>query len=250
MNVPLLKADSTSAGDPWFATTHWSVVLAAAQENSPLAKQALEQLCRSYWYPLYAYVRRRGYDVPDALDLTQAFFVHLLERGFPKGAARQRGKFRSFLLTALKYFLADEWDKLRAEKRGGGRTPVSLDAQDAEERYRLEPVDRMDAEKIFERRWATTLLNRVLERLQEEFAQAGKARVFEQLQPYLLGEKSAVTYAEVGAKLEMTEGAVKVAVHRMRQRYRELFREEIAHTVAEPGEVEDEMRHLFAAISG
>lgn len=152
------------------------------------------------------------------------------------------------LLSALKHFLADEWDKLRAGKRGGGRAPVFLDAAGGEARYRLEPVDRMDAERIYERRWAITLLNHVLERLQDEFAQAGKDRLFEHLQPWLLGEKSAVTYAEVAATLATTEGAVKAAVHRMRQRYRELFREEVAQTVAAPGEVEEEMRHLFAVI--
>jgi len=233
-----------------FATTHWSVVLAAGARDSPQANAALETLCRTYWYPSYAYLRRQGHDAPDAEDLTQAFFAHLLERGFPKGVTPTRGRFRSFLLTALKHFLADEWDKLRAEKRGGGRPTVSLDAAHAEARYRLEPVDRLDAERLYERRWAITLVNRVLDRLQGEFAQAGKTHVFEQLQPSLLGEKSAITYAEVAATLAMTESAVKVTVHRMRQRYRELFREEVTHTVAEPGEVEDEMRHLFAVISG
>jgi len=231
-----------------FATTHWSVVLAAGQQESPQVAEALEQLCRIYWYPLYAYVRRRGYGHEDAQDLTQAFFARFLEKRYLHLADATRGKFRSFLLTALKHFLADEWDKLRAEKRGGERVPVFLDDPNLEARYHLEPVDRMDAERIYERRWAITLLNQVLDHLAGEFARAGKTRVFEQLQPLLLGEKSAVTYAAIAAELELTESAVKVTVHRMRQRYRKLFREEIEHTVADSGEVDEEMRHLLAVI--
>jgi len=246
----MVPEDRQVTAGHWFATTHWNVVVAAASSASSEAQAALEELCRIYWEPIYAYVRRRGHDVVDAQDLTQGFFAHLLERGFPKGLTPAKGKFRSFLLTALKHFLADEWDRLRAEKRGGARAAVSLDAARAEARYCLEPVDRLDAERLYERRWAITLLDRVLDRLQDEFAQAGKSRVFEQLQPFLLGDKSTLTYAEVAATLAMTETAVKVAVHRLRQRYRELFREEIAHTVEEPGEVEEEMRHFLAVISG
>jgi DNA-directed RNA polymerase specialized sigma24 family protein len=232
-----------------FATTHWSVVLAAGQEDTPQSASALEQLCRTYWYPLYAYVRRQGYDVADAQDLTQGFFVHILSRGFLKRATPAKGKFRSFVLGALRYFLADEWAKLQAQKRGGGLTPVFLDAQTAEARYRLEPVDLMDAEKLFERRWATTLLDRVLERLEEEFAKAGRKLVYDQLRGVLLGEKGSATYAEIAAASQRTEGAVKVAVCRLRERYRELFREEVAQTVAEPSEVNDEVRHLFAVLT-
>ncbi|MCX6929466.1 MAG: sigma-70 family RNA polymerase sigma factor [Verrucomicrobia bacterium] len=236
-------------GQPLFATTHWSVVLAAAHEEIPEAAAALERLCRTYWYPLYAYVRRQGYEVADAQDLTQGFFAHILPRGFLKRASPAKGKFRSFVLGALKYFLADEWAKLQAQKRGGGLAPVFLDAQTAEARYRLEPVDLMDAERLFERRCATALLDRVLERLEEEYSTSGRKSVFEQLRGCLLGEKSSATYAEIAAASQMTEGAVKVAVHRLRQRYRELFREEVAQTVEEPSEVNDEVRHLFAVLT-
>lgn len=236
-------------GGSWFATTHWSVVWAACTKGSPESKAALEQLCGIYWDPIYAYLRRQGHDAPDAQDITQAFFAHLLEHKFPEGLRREKGKCRSYLLTALQHFLNDRADRLRAKKRGGGQMPVSLDAADSEARYRLEPVDNMDAEKLYERRWAITLLDHVLDRLQREFAGSGKASQFEQLQPFLLGEKAAVTYAEVAAMLATTEGAVKVAVHRMRRRYRELLRETVAGTVETRGEVEEEIQHLLAVIS-
>ena len=239
-----------AVAQPLFATTHWSVVLAAGQGDTPQSAAALEQLCRTYWYPLYAYVRRQGYEVADAQDLTQGFFAHILSRGFLKRASPAKGKFRSFVLGSLNYFLADEWAKLRAQKRGSGHAPVFLDAQTAEARYRLEPVDLMDAEKLFERRWATALLDRVLERLEEEFSKSGRKPVFDQLRAFLLGEKGSATYAEIAAASMMTEGAVKVAVHRLRQRYRELFREEVAHTVEQPSELNDEVRHLFSVLTG
>jgi RNA polymerase sigma-70 factor (ECF subfamily) len=238
-----------AVGQPLFATTHWSVVLAAAQEETPEAAAALERLCSTYWYPLYAYIRRQGYGIADAQDLTQGFFTHILSRRFLQRANREKGKFRSFIVGSLKFFLADEWAKLQAQKRGGGRTMVFLDAHTAEERYRLEPVELMDAEKLFERRWATALLDRVLERLEEEFSMAGRTPVFDQLRVFLLGEKGSATYAGIAAASQMTEGAVKVAVHRLRQRYRELFREEVGHTVEEPSEINDEMRHLFAVLT-
>ncbi len=243
------KGAPGAAAQPLFATTHWSVVLAAGQGDTPQSAAALERLCSTYWYPLYAYVRRQGYDVADAQDLTQGFFAHILSRGFLKRASPSKGKFRSFVLGSLKYFLADEWAKLQAQKRGGGRAPVFLDAQTAEARYRLEPADLMDAEKLFERRWATALLDRVLQRLEEEFSRAGRKPDFDQLRGFLLGEKGPVTYAEIAAASQTTEGAVKVTVHRLRHRYRELFREEVAHTVEEPSEVDDEMRHLFSVLT-
>ena len=242
-------ARTTPARSGTFATTHWSVVLAAADQERPEAVQALETLCRTYWYPLYAYVRRQGYDVADAQDLTQGFFAHILSRGFLKRASPSKGKFRSFVLWALKCFLADEWAKLQAKKRGGGLAPVFLDAQTAEARYRLEPADLRDPEKLFERRWATALLDRVLERLEEEFSNADRKRVFGELRVFLLGEKASASYAQVAASLQMTEGAVKVAVHRLRERYRELFREEVASTVEAPSEINDEVRHLFAVLT-
>ncbi len=248
----MLGQESTDApgavGQALFATTQWSVVLAAAKQETPEAA-ALERLCRTYWYPLYAYLRRQGYEIAAAQDLTQGFFTHILSRRFLQRASREKGKFRSFILGSLKFFLADELAKLQAQKRGGGRTLVFLDAQSAEERYRLEPVDLMDAERLFERRWAITLLDRVLERLEAEFLEAGKHRLFARLREFLLGDRGSATYKEVAEALGMTEGAIKVAVHRMRRRYRELFREEIAQTVAGPAEADEEMRHVFAAIS-
>ncbi len=238
-----------AVGQSLFATTQWSVVLAAASQESPEGSAALEELCRTYWYPIYVFIRRQGYEVADAQDLTQGFFAHIVSRSFLKRADPKKGRFRSFVLGALKYFLADELAKLQAQKRGGGRAPVFLDAQAAESRYRLEPVDRMDAEKHFERRWATALLDRVLERLDQEFSNTKRKRVFDELRVFLLGEKGSPTYAQVGAALQMTEGAVKVAVHRLRERYRELFREEVAHTLEDPGEINDEIRHLFSVLS-
>ena len=244
-----IEAAPGAVGQPLFATTHWSEVLAAGQGDTPQSAAALERLCSTYWYPLYVYVRRQGYDVADAQDLTQGFFAHILSRSFLRLASPAKGKFRSFILGSLKYFLADEWAKLQAQKRGGGHAPVFLDAQTAEARYCLEPVDSMDAERLFERRWATALLDRVLERLEEEFSKAGRQPVFDQLRGFLLGEKGSATYAEIAAASQMTEGAVKVAVHRLRQRYRELFREEVAHTVEEPSEINDEVRHLFSVLT-
>jgi RNA polymerase sigma-70 factor (ECF subfamily) len=241
--TPPLEADR-------FVTTHWSLVMAAGQRELPESAAALVTLCTTYWYPLYAFVRRQGYRPEDAQDLTQAFFAKLLEKNYVGDADRQRGKFRSFLLASLKHFLANEWDKARAQKRGGSRTFVALDAQTAETRYRLEPVDTMTADKIYERRWALTLLDEVLRRLREEYAAEGKGKLFDQLKVTLTGERSAIPYAGIGGQLGMSEGAVKVAVHRLRQRYREILRAEIAETVAGPGQVEEELRHLFAVLSG
>jgi RNA polymerase sigma factor (sigma-70 family) len=233
-----------------FTTTHWSVVLAASDATSPRAEMALAELCRTYWYPLYAFVRRKGNSPHDAEDLTQAFFARLLERNYVAQADRERGRFRTYLLAALTHFLADEWDKARRLKRGGGREIISFDAASAEERYRLEPVDQLDAAKLYERRWVTTLFERVLARLEEEFHGSGKSELFEQLKGSLLAEERGLSYSELGNQLGLKEDAVKQAVHRMRRRYRELFREEIAQTVAGPGEVEDELKHLFAVLSG
>jgi len=235
---------------PVFSTTHWSVVLRAGTTDSASAAPALEQLCRNYWYPLYAFVRRKGHSPHDAQDLTQAFFARLLEKNYVAQADRERGRFRTFLLAALTHFLADEWDKARRLKRGGGREVISFDAASAEERYRLEPIDQLDAAKLYERRWVTTLFDQVLARLEKEFRDSGKGGLFDQLKGSLLAEEPALSYAAVGAQLSLTESAVKQAVHRMRRRYGELFREEIAQTVAGPGEVEEELKHLFAVLSG
>jgi len=223
-----------------FAATRWTVVLAARRETSPQARVALEELCRQYWYPLYAYVRRSGYESHEAEDLTQEFFVRLLAKNYLAEVDPEKGKFRSFLLASLKHFLANEWDKARAQKRGGGRTFVSLDA---ETRYRQEPVDELTADKLLDRQWALALLEQVLGRLEAET----DPKQFAALKPFLTAEKEAIPYANVAGQLETSEGAVKVAVHRLRQRYRKLLREEIAHTVASPAEVDEEIRHLFAA---
>jgi len=241
------KADSSRALVGQFAATRWTVVLTAGQTASPQAGRALEELCRAYWYPLYAYVRRRGYDVHEAEDLTQEFFARLLAKNYLADVDRAKGKFRSFLLASLKHFLANEWDRAHAAKRGGGQLFLSLDTKTAETRYLSEPADELTAEKLLERQWALALLDQVLDRLQAEFVADGKAAQFEQLKVFLTEGKGSTSYASVAAKLGTTEGAVKVAAHRLRRRYRELLREEISHTVATPAEVEEEIRHLFAA---
>src|SRR5881396_1263721 len=204
-----------------FTTTHWSVVLAARDTASPHADAALAELCRTYWYPLYAFVRRKGHSPPDAEDLTQAFFARMLEKNYVAQADRERGRFRTYLLAALTHFLADEWDKARRLKRGGGREIISFDAASAEDRYRLEPIDQLDAAKLYERRWVTTLFDKVLARLEQEFSDSGKGALFDGLKSSLLAENSGSSYAELGARLGLRESAVKQAVHRMRLRYRE-----------------------------
>jgi RNA polymerase sigma-70 factor (ECF subfamily) len=225
------------------------VVLAAGHGDSTQARAALEELCRTYWYPLYAFVRRQGHGPAEAQDLTQEFLARLLARQDLAAVDRAKGKFRSFLLASLTHFLANEWDKARARKRGGGQAPVSLDAETAEARYRLEPADTMSADRVFERRWALTLLDQVLERLRAEAVAEGKGQRFEALKAALVGDEAALPYARIAARLGLSEGAVKVAVHRLRQRYRELLRAEIANTVAGPEQVDEELRHLFQALS-
>lgn len=238
------------AGEGKFALTRWSVVLAAGSNDSARARDALEKLCRIYWHPIFAFVRRQGHSPHDAQDLTQEFFARLLAKNYLGAADRSRGRFRSFLLASLKHFLANEWDKAGAQKRGGHQALIPINVQSAETSYALEPADEMTAEKIFERRWALTLLAQVLARLRAEFEQEGKEKLFEQLKATLTGERRTMAYAELGERLGMSEGALKVAVHRMRQRYRELLREEIAETVCGPEEVEAEIRALFSALAG
>ena len=211
-------------------------------------RAALEKLCQTYWYPLYAYVRRRGSLAEDAQDLTQEFFARLLKGNWVERADRERGKFRSFLLTAMNRFLADEWDKARAQKRGGGVVPLPIQLDTAETRYGLDPADRTTPEQIFDRRWALAVLEEVLNRLRREYEAEGRAEHFTALNPCLVGDRDTQPYSELAQKLGVTEGTVKSAVHRLRQRYRHLLREEIASTVASPGEVDDELRHLFAVL--
>ncbi len=223
-------------------------MLAAGEHESPQAAEALEKLCRTYWYPLYAYVRRSGHSPEDAQDLTQAFFARLLARDSFAHVRSQKGKFRSFLLTALRHFLSDQWSQARAAKRGGGAEVLSLDALEAEGRYRLEPVERLDAEKIYERRWAMTLLEQALNQLRAESTATGKTKLFEALESLVAGE-SDISCGEVAVKLGLSESAVKSTLHRLRERYRALVGEEIAHTVAEPAEIEAEVRYLISVVS-
>jgi len=238
----------TGFGRAAFATTHWSVVLGAGQNDSPKASAAMTQLCRTYWYPLYVYVRRKGYDVHDAQDLTQEFFARLLARNYLSVADRNKGKFRSFLLGSLEHFLAREWTKAHAHKRGGRQIGFSLDAVDAENRYLLEPSTDLTPEKIYERRWATTLIERAMTRLGVECLANQKGDLFAKIECVLSGEKGEASYSEIATALAMSEGAVKVAVHRLRHRYGELVREEIAQTVATPQEIDDELRYLVALL--
>jgi RNA polymerase sigma-70 factor (ECF subfamily) len=230
-----------------FTTTRWSIVLAAAHDSRPQAREALATLCGAYWFPLYYYVRRRGYRADEAQDLTQAFFATLLEKEYLDMADPGRGRFRSFLLASLSHFLANEWDRARARKRGGGKV-ISMDVADAESRYSLEPADDLTAERLFERQWAMTLLDQVLAELREELARDGKQPLFDRLKGFLGGEAPGASYGQVAAELGMTEGAVKTAVHRLRRHYRRLLRARIAQTVASAEEIDDEIRHLFAAL--
>jgi len=243
------QSDHAGLQAPWrFASTRWSLVAAAGQGGSPEAQQALAVLCQVYWYPLYAYARRRFARAEDAQDLTQEFFAQLLEKDYLQAADLNRGKFRSFLLTAFKNFLSKERDRANAQKRGGGRRILPLDIQAGEKRYHLEPPDHGTPESIYERRWALTLLEQALTLLRQEFANAGKQKLFESLKGTLTGDSSTEPYSRIAEKLGMTEQAVKVAVHRMRQRYKELLRGEIAQTVAADEEIDDELRDLFNAV--
>jgi RNA polymerase sigma-70 factor (ECF subfamily) len=232
-----------------FATTQWSQVLAVYGGSTQQSRDALEQLCEAYWYPLYAYVRRQGYDPDQARDLTQAFFGHLLESDLIQVADPDRGKFRSFLLTSLKNFLSHERDKAGALKRGGGAQTVSLDVDDAETRFHREPADELTPDVLFERRWAMTLMERAMSRLAVESQQSGHPERFDHLKLYLTGSEPHIPYKEVAQTLDMSDSAVRVAIHRMRKRYGELLREEIADTVADPDQLDEELRHLLTVLS-
>ncbi len=238
---------SSPASDAWFGTTHWSVVLSARAADSPNSAAALETLCRTYWYPLYAYARRQGHPPPDAQDLAQDFFARLLQKHYLQAAARDKGKFRTFMLVAFKRFLANEWDRKHAQKRGGFAPVVSIDEELAESRFAAEPSHNVPPDVLFDRHWATTLLGRAMTQLQEEYVASGRAKLFEYLQSCLAREESALPYADIAARLNLTEAAVKMAIHRLRARYREILRTEIAHTVSSAEEVEEEIHHLFSA---
>lgn len=233
----------------WFSTTHWTTVLAAREAASPQSSEALEKLCRAYWWPLYAFVRRRGFESHDAQDLTQEFFTRLLEKNWLESVDRNKGKFRSFLLAALEHFLAKEWRRSQTQKRGGQCSFMSLDEDGAEQQYVQVAAAGLTPEQLFEQQWATALLDQVLSVLREEFAMAGKGALFEEVKIFLTGEKRSVSYAELASKLNTTEAALKMAVSRMRQRYGELLRRQIAHTVASPEAIDEELRALMAALS-
>ncbi|HMC28630.1 MAG TPA: sigma-70 family RNA polymerase sigma factor [Verrucomicrobiae bacterium] len=244
-----------------FTATHWTMVLLAGgdpnvglagtsgSQRATQAAEALERLCRTYWFPLYAFLRRKGYSPHDAEDLTQAFFARILEKGYLKAVDRNKGKFRSFLLGALDHFIANEWRRANAQKRGGKLCFLSLDEQTAEERYLQVAASDLSPEKVLEQRWAMALLEQVLSRLRAEFVAAAKGHLFEQLKIFLTGEKKPAAYSELAATLQTSEAALKMSVSRLRQRYGELLRAEIANTVSSPAEVEEELRNLFAALS-
>ena len=230
-----------------FPTTRWSLIVATRQRPTTQARDALALLCASYWYPLYVFVRRRCERIEDAQDLTQGFFACLLEKEYLKDFERERGRFRAFLLTAFRHFIANERDRERTQKRGGGKVLIPLDMQEAERRYLLDPGHDVTPEKLYERRWAMTLLDRALERLRSE---SGPLSHFDRLRVFLTGEPAGVSYSELAVELGMSEGALKVAVHRLRRKFREVLRAEIADTVASPKEVKEEMQYLLSLVSG
>lgn len=233
-----------------FNTTHWTIVLSAARPGAEAKQQAFSRIYSDYWVPLYAYIRRRGYAPPDAEDITQDFFLHLINYESLEGLVREGGKFRTFLLRLLDNFLANQWDRSRAQKRGAGQPLLSLNVADGEAKYSLAAPDQNTPETLFERQWVFTLLRRVLESLNAECEAAGKGQLFADLRLHLQGERSGLSYAEVATRHSMTEGAVKVAVHRLRQRYGQLLREEIARTVGSPDEVDEELRRFIAVSAG
>jgi RNA polymerase sigma factor (sigma-70 family) len=231
-----------------FPTTSWNLVAAAGEGASHESEEALAQLCEAYWRPLYAYVRRAGHGVDESRDLTQEFFARLIEKHYLRTADRDRGRFRTYLLAALKHFLSNEWDRARAAKRGGGSVPIPLDAETAEHLYQREPADLLTPERIFERRWALTLLDRAMARLRGEFASGGKSEMFEGIRQFLTGDNEPGAYAQAAPALGTTAGALKVAVHRARRRFAGLVRDEVAATVDRTEDIEDEIHHLLAAL--
>ena len=246
MNVPATGHDAHPGGGI-FATTHWSVVL-AAQGRSSAADAALEILCRTYWLPLFAFIRREGYEIEQAKDLTQEFFARWLERRDFEAARREKGRLRSYLLASLKHFLTNERNKTRTAKRGRGHQPISLDEVIEQQRFALEPAETLTATQIYERQWAATVLDRVLALLEEDYRGSGRGALFDQLKDLLTDEPGHPSQAEIGEKLGMKENAVKQAFHRLRLQFRETLRQEIAHTVATSDEVEDELRYLVAVL--
>ena len=234
----------------WFTSTHWSVVLAAGEGESQAGQRALEKLCQTYWYPLYIYIRRLGHSPEDAQDLTQGFFARVLEKNYLGQVDRQKGKFRAFLVGSLKHYLSDQRDHDRAIKRGGACKIFSLDEPSAEERYRLEPVEETSPDKLLDRRWALTTLDEAVRRLGKEYQDTGRGELFAQLRDFLSGTLEAPTYREAASRLGMTESTLQSYVHRLRRRNREILREVVADTVASKGQIDEELRDLFAVLAG
>src|ERR1700730_12585028 len=232
-----------------FATTRWSLVLAAGQQTNLRSAEALASLCEMYWYPVYAFIRRQGYRPDDGADLTQEFFAGVLEKHYFHDADPARGRFRAFLCASIRHFLSNERDRARTLKRGGTQTPISLDVETADGRYQLEPRDDLTPEKLFDRQWALMLLERVLVRVREEQVSAGRAELSDHLKGFLTGDSATVRYADVARPLGMTEGAVKVAVHRLRRRFRDTLVQEIADTVVNPADIDAELEYLLKAVS-
>lgn len=243
--------EQSKAPDPGrdFRTTHWSVVLSAREHWSDQSVEALERLCRTYWYPIYVFIRRRGHGPHESEDLTQGFFTKLLEKNYLEAADRGKGRFRTFLLTAVTRFLANEWDRGRAQKRGGKHVTFSLDDLAPEGMEAYDPPSDQTPEHLYERQWAEAVLQQVLSRLRREFDGVGRSGVFDELKNFLLEEKGAVSYAEVAARLNLSLAALKSSVFRLRQRYRDLLQDEIANTVASEQEVEEEIRYLLSVLS-
>ena len=234
-------------GDPRFTTTHWSLVVAATEESAPEWRESLEELCKAYWYPLYYYIRRHGHGREDAEDLLQGFLLRMLEKSYLRTAKEERGRFRTFLLTSLKRYMANEWRKASTEKRGGGGKPLRLDLETAERLYQLEMPGHLSPDRIFAERWAMTVLDRTFARLETSYVQAGKQSLFQHLRCRIIGETDTPSYGAVARKLGMTEGAVAMAAHRMRKRFADHLRWEVSQTVENTEEVDDEMRNVCAA---
>ncbi len=245
-----MNSESSSAPRDVFVTTRWTMVLSAGRKSSPHSDRALGELCQTYWYPLYAFVRRQGKTKEDAEDLVQAFFARFLEKNYLEGLAAERGKFRAFLLASLKHFLANEWDKSQAQKRGGGTEHLSLNWQDADQRFHLDPPDPTNPERLFDREWALALLDRVIARLADECERDGKAELFAHAKGFLTAGQDVLPYADAARALGLEEGALRVAVHRLRKRYRALLRDEIAQTLEDSAQVDEELRSLLAALVG
>jgi RNA polymerase sigma factor (sigma-70 family) len=251
MSPPAEPSEFSPASAPSarFCTTHWSLVSAAQDPAAPASAEALEWLCRTYWYPLYAFVRRQGGSSHDAQDLTQEFFSRVVEKNYLHSASAERGRFRTFLLVVFKRFLAKEWRRGHALKRGGGQIHVPLDADWAESRYQAEPTDTLTPERIYERRWAATLLEQTLHRLREEYQRGARENEFERLKEFLAAERGSIPYAEIAGALGVSEGAARVQLHRLRKRFRAVFRDQIARTVSADEELEDEVRYVVAILS-